>query len=88
MNHTKNDKNEVKNNIIFGRFSQFPEEFPKPHHQCTAMSAVALAYSSLKSVKYWNSDDLDNILRAGQVYYQECRSYLLSQNSTKTNTRI
>lgn len=61
--------------VIVGDFSQFSIEFPLPHHQCTAMSAVALALASFKSIVTWDSNDVNNIIRAGQIYYENCISY-------------
>lgn len=74
--------------IILGEFSQFFNEFPLPHHQCTAMSASALAYAFLKPVITWQSRDLDNILRVGQIYYKDCMSYLLLNNPKYEHTYL
>lgn len=67
--------------IIVGDFSQFTKEFPQPHHQCTAMATVALATASFKSVVSWNSNDVNSIIRAGQIYYENCISYQNVVNS-------
>lgn len=65
---------------VFGTFNQFSQIFPEPHHQCTAMSAVALANNSIKSVHNWNTADLDAILLAGQQYYELNMNHIDLQN--------
>lgn len=62
------------NKVILGDFSQFSNEFPYPHHQCTAMATVAFVTASFKSVFSWNSNDLNNIIRTGQTYYENSRN--------------
>lgn len=73
------DSNVVYNSIILGDFSQFSNEFPLPHTQCTAMAIVALAYADMKIVTSWDGSDLNIILRAGQIYYQNSFSHTLSK---------
>ena len=58
--------------IVHGNFCQFSARFKYPHHQCAAMSAIALAYNALKSVENWDAHDIDTILREGDIYYREC----------------
>lgn len=74
--------------FILGDFSQFSNMFPMPHHQCTAMAAVALATASFKCVISWNSYDLNRIIRAGQIYYENCISYQNVLNSDYNETFI
>jgi len=74
--------------IIFGDFSQNSNEFPKPKTQCTAMAAVALAYASLKSIILWNANDLNTILRLGQIYYENSMSHLLENTPIYDSTYL
>ncbi len=39
------------------------------------MATVALATASFKPAVSWNSSDMNNIIRAGQIYYENCISY-------------
>ncbi|XP_037041958.1 uncharacterized protein LOC119078504 [Bradysia coprophila] len=72
--------------IILGDFSQFSSEFKLPHHQCTAMAALALATATFKPVISWNSRDLNSILREGQTYYEKCILYQFDLNSKYNDT--
>lgn len=74
-------------NIIVGDFSQSSNEFPLPHHQCTAMTTIALATASFTSVFSWNSNDLNNIIRAGQIYYYYVLLELVMNYSHYMNRR-
>lgn len=81
-----NDFNVVPNGIICGDFSQFSNEFPLPHTQCTAMAIAALAYAHLKIVTSWNENDLNIILREGQNYFESCLYHTLIKNPNCDST--
>ncbi|KAL3837527.1 hypothetical protein ACJMK2_022878 [Sinanodonta woodiana] len=64
-------------NAVFGTFNQgqIPNEFAGS--QCTSIALTALAYhDEVSHIKYWNSLDLDNVLRWGTSNHHMYRTVM------------
>ncbi|KAF2888220.1 hypothetical protein ILUMI_17953, partial [Ignelater luminosus] len=68
--------------ILRGTFNQNDRRFDKESRntQCTAVAVLALAYSRVKHVKRWTTEDVDEILIQGDTYYKNCVDALKESN--------
>ena len=57
--------------IVMGSFNQGHQKFGSiAGLQCCAIASYSIAFSVLKSVKYWSSDTLDSIIEQGSMFYK------------------
>lgn len=67
--------------IIFADYCQFDDILQSgtptlPTNQCAAMAATALAFHTIFDASLWTTENMNNIIFEGQIYYRQCWSKL------------